>query len=101
MIPHLALPFVIGHDGTAAVVVQDSIEDVVQSVQVLLGTVPGQRIELPAYGVPDQTFTDRPDPAPIMAALEQWEPRAAVALSMAPVPDDELRRLVTARVAVR
>lgn len=83
-IPHLAVPFQFGGDGTAAVVQQDSTDDIAQCVAVLCATTVGQRIELPAYGIPDQTFSRNTDAAAITSAINTWEPRAKVAVTATP-----------------
>lgn len=81
-VPHLAVPFTFGHDGNAVTVDQNSIDEVAQAVAILCNTPTGSRIELPGYGVPDQTFTQAPDPAPIAAAIATWEPRAAATVTV-------------------
>lgn len=80
-IPHLKLPFTILPDGTAAVVQQDSLDDVVQCVNVLVATPVGSRVELPAYGVPDATF-GRVTSAQISKAISTWEPRAVATVTV-------------------
>lgn len=77
MIPHLAVPFRLNADHSAQTVAQDSIDDVTQCVTVLCSTVVGSRLEVPAYGVPDQTFAQAaPSARPVEAAIATWEPRA-------------------------
>lgn len=100
-VPHLRIPFRFGPDGSAEVVEQNSHDEIAQCVAVLLKTRQGERIEVPAYGIPDQTFvseTQVPIGA-IEAAVEQWEPRAEVEVSTRPsFSDDNARDM---RVAVR
>lgn len=88
-IPHLASPLRI--DGTAAAVIeQDSDEDLLQCVATLLRTPVGSRDELPEYGVPDLAFrTDTGElQEEILAAIRQWEPRTA------PMSDAQIDDLV-------
>jgi len=73
--PHLAVPFTIGADGSAATVAQDSPAEIAQCVRVLLSTTVGSRVELPGYGVRDVTFTNG-DTTGMVQAVAQWEPRA-------------------------
>lgn len=78
-VPHFSLPFRIV--GTAAAVnEQDSRLEIRDCVAAVVRTRQGTRIELPAFGVPDETFTEGGADAPaILAAVERWEPRAAAA----------------------
>ena len=55
-IPHLRIPFRITSSGAADVVEQDSIDDVAQCVEVLLRTRPGDRPEVPEYGIDEPLF---------------------------------------------
>lgn len=84
-VPHLTVPFTIGPDGTAATVEQDTQPEVVQSVAMLCGTTPGTRLMVPGYGLDDMTFVpaDRA-PGMIRLAVAEWEPRAAVTVSVTP-----------------
>lgn len=79
--PHLAFPLVLTVGGSFAQVAQDSIEEVTQSVAFLLGSAIGSRTIVPAYGVPDPTFTD-PDQAEIEQAIANWEPRAQATVTV-------------------
>lgn len=76
-----AFPFSIqGND--AAMVEQGSPEEITQAVGVLLQTPIGTREVLPSYGVPDILFGQQPLPMnDILAAINRWEPRAAVTLT--------------------
>jgi phage baseplate assembly protein W len=75
---HLTLPVRIGADGTFATLSQNTPPEVAQCVRVLLGTVKGTRTTLPAYGVPDLTFSTKIGPnAELEGAVARWEPRAA------------------------
>lgn len=94
--PHLAVPFGLNADGSAAVVDQDSAEDVSQCVRMLLGTVAGSRIAVPDYGIPDPTFGGV-DAAVIEAAVAEWEPRASVTVSIADPPASSLSVTVAVR----
>jgi phage baseplate assembly protein W len=83
-VPHFAFPLRLGRGGSFAVVEQDSVDDITQSVQVLLSTPVGSRIELPEYGVEALEFTTVVDRASIVQAINDWEPRADVTV------DDQL-----------
>ena len=80
-IPHLALPFDFGSDGTANVIQQDSLDEVTQCVVVLLSTNVGSRTEMPTYGIADPAFTTVINTAAISQAIATWEPRAQVQVS--------------------
>ena len=75
-IPHLSLPLRLV-DGQFATVEQDTVEDILQCVRVVLTTPEGFREELPDFGLPDQTFLQGgADTAVIEETIAEWEPRA-------------------------
>ena len=78
LVPHFDLPF--RFTGTSfAVVEQDSAADIANCVQAIIRTPVGWREELPSFGVPDQSFSQNGvDVAPIIAAVQEWEPRASI-----------------------
>lgn len=80
-IPHFAVPFeiaVTGHGApTALVTEQDSPEEILDCVEVVLRYETGYRLEKPEFGTPDQTFAEpAPDTKRIFGAIDIWEPRA-------------------------
>ena len=77
-VPHLALPLTLTAAGRLATVEQDGLEDVASCVRVLLATPRGSRLEVPEFGVPDLAFTTDLDVAELLAAVEDWEPRAHI-----------------------
>jgi phage baseplate assembly protein W len=85
--PHLALPLTVGPSGSFNVVVQDTLAEVAQSVSVLLGTMKGDRTMVPDYGVDDPTFAT-PNAGAITQAVNQWEPRAAVVVTVGPMANN-------------
>lgn len=99
-VPHLAFPFRF-ENGSAAVVEQDTVEDVAQCVELIVRTTYGSRIELPEFGVTDQTFRTTVDRHALLAQIERWEPRASALVSDAPSVVDVLLREAEIRVAVR
>lgn len=80
-VPHLAWPLRLGQDGHLAVVEQDTRQDVVQCVRVLLNTPVGYRLLSPEVGVDDPTFSIGIDAAAVEQTLRRDEPRADVAVS--------------------
>jgi phage baseplate assembly protein W len=75
-IPHFDLPFRF-NAGKAAVVEQDSLDDVVNCVEAAVRTENGSRKELPTFGVREMTFEPQPvDTAGMMAHIMEHEPRA-------------------------
>lgn len=83
-IPHLALPlrYINGH---AVVNEQGSDDDIVDCVYAVCVTNPGDREEMPDFGLLDMTFDQ--EPLPLAAAVNQittWEPRAPILISSAP-----------------
>jgi len=79
-VPHLRVPFRIERSGNAQLVEQDSSDEIVQSVRVLLSTLVGQRLEVPGYGIPDQAFLadSSLSTAVLSSQVKKWEPRADV-----------------------
>lgn len=94
--PHFRFPFQFTSSGTRAQVVeQDSDEEIMDCIQVLLSTEIGERIELPDYGIADQTFRENGvNTAHIMAQIRRFEERAEIELE-----PKQIDRLVQ-RVAV-
>jgi hypothetical protein len=75
-VPHFQFPFVI-NGNSAAVVEQDSYEEILSTVQVIVACEIGTCPELPTFGRPDLTFSQAPiDTSALLAAVQQWEPRA-------------------------
>ncbi|MCD2193528.1 GPW/gp25 family protein [Actinomycetospora endophytica] len=76
---HFALPFNLQANGSYGVVDQDSSDDVISCVRVLLATRVGERLEVPQFGIPDPTFAvGNPGwPGVLENAVARWEPRAA------------------------
>lgn len=76
-IPHLSYPLRFANDRIATNE-QDTNDDVVSCVAVVLLHHPGDRELMPEFGVLDLTFMKQPlDLATIIAAVDKWEPRAA------------------------
>ncbi len=107
-IAHLAWPFrlTMGADlpGQVAhaplqLVEQDTIEDVRQSVRLLLRTPPGARPLAPEVGIDEPTFTAGIDADVLAARLEELEPRAQVSV-IAPPVDAAGAQVVQVQVAL-
>lgn len=99
-LPHFDLPFRFGPQ--AAVVEQDSVEEIAECVLAILLCPQGYRVELPEFGVDDPTFSvPDVDLEAVRAAITTWEPRADAVLSQAPDSLDELIRRVQVLVQVR
>lgn len=79
---------------------QDTLEEVTQSVQILLSTETGERYrDAPDYGV-DELLTGGPvNVSQAQSAVAQFEPRAAVEFSSTPV-DSQGRQMVQVTVAL-
>jgi hypothetical protein len=58
-VPHFNLPFQLGASG-AAVVEQDSIDDIAVCVVAILSTHIGWRAEVPTFGMPDLALRRQP-----------------------------------------
>lgn len=90
-IPHFKFPLQLTGDGTRAQVVeQDSDDEILDCIEVLLATTQGERIEIPNYGIRDQAFRQNgADTAHILAQIRKYEERANI--NLAP---DVIRELV-------
>jgi predicted component of type VI protein secretion system len=99
-VPHFDLPF--RFTPQAAVVEQDSVEEIAECVLAVLLCPRGYRTELPEYGVPDPTFsTPRVDQLAIRRTIETWEPRAQLLMSQETDALDQLIQRVQVLVRVR
>ena len=80
--PKISFPLRLRANGASAVVVeQDSIDEIMDCVEVLLSTEEGSREEAPAYGIDDLTFRmGGVDQELVMATIAKWEPRAETIL---------------------
>ena len=67
---------------------QDSDEDVMGCVEVLLSTFTGERIEAPDYGIDDQAFRENSaDVGHIASKISLWEPRADIEIEPERIQD--------------
>lgn len=80
--PHFKFPFQFTTAGDRIQYVeQDSDDEIIDCIEVLLSTEQGERIELPDYGIADQTFRENGvDTGHIMAQIRKYEERADVTL---------------------
>jgi phage baseplate assembly protein W len=72
---HLALPIKVTAAGRLASVEQDSVEDIAQSVALLVDTRPGDRRSVEDYGIPDPVFGGV-DADEVAELILEWEDRA-------------------------
>lgn len=100
MIPHFAFPFR-WVAGRAAVVEQDSDREVEQGVRVLMLSHVGERVEVPEFGVPDQTFQERIDEVVVQRAAADWDERVEIALRETQDPGNAMIRDLLVQVAER
>lgn len=77
LVPHLAFPFRF-EGGRAAVVPQDTYEEIEQNVRVLLLTERGQRVEVPDFGIDDLVFLTELDESAIVEQAQEWDDRVEV-----------------------
>jgi phage baseplate assembly protein W len=107
-VPHLRWPFRLtaGADLPGQVphaplqlVEQDTIDDVRQSVHLLMRTPRGARPLAPDVGIDDPTFSVGIDPQLLAAQIEEFEDRARVTVATAGV-DAAGQQTVTVRVAL-
>jgi phage baseplate assembly protein W len=72
---HLALPIKVTASGRLATVEQDSVDDISQSVALLIDTRPGDRRSVEEYGIPDPVFGGV-DVDEVTELILEWEDRA-------------------------
>lgn len=80
-ITHLSVPLVLQGDGTFRTVLQNTIDEVAQNVEVICGSVQGERSVVPTFGLEMTNFLT-PNPTDIQAAVTEWEPRASVQVTV-------------------
>jgi phage baseplate assembly protein W len=98
-VPHFSLPFRI-EGGTVATSEQDTLEEIADCVEAVLRTTVGARLELPEFGIPDQSFSlNGADPHAIDAAVQKWEPRAVTAAQANNESLDDFISQITLNVA--
>ena len=98
-IPHFAIPFRFA-GGAAVVVEQDTTDEILSCELAILLCPVGFRMELPAFGIPDPTFSEgAPDANVIAAALTTWEPRSQEMVTSQIDSIDELIARVNVRFA--
>lgn len=101
IVPHFDMPFRFS-GSHAAVVDQDTLDDVSNCVEAILRTFEGQRQELPDFGIVDPVFNRQPIPLePIIAAILDQEPRASILIEQAPDRFDSLIADLIVRVSAK
>lgn len=86
-VPHFSFPFRFAGN-QIMVSDQGSDDEILDCVEVLLSTEPGERIDLPAYGLEDQTFRQGgASQSEISSAIRAWEPRALVEIDATALQD--------------
>lgn len=80
--PHFRFPFRLNASGTEPIVAdQDEDDEILDSVTVVIATLPGSRIDLPDFGLEEQAFIEGgADPAQVLQSIKVWEPRAVLIL---------------------
>jgi hypothetical protein len=99
--PHFSLPFRFSN-GQAAVTEQDSIDEIADCALAVMLCPRGYRAELPAFGIPDPTFSSSlavVDELRMTVAI--WEPRLSALISGELDPVDELIQHVLLRAQVQ
>jgi phage baseplate assembly protein W len=83
-VPHFALPFRY-INGSAVVNEQDSLDDIADCVYAICLTNPGDRSELPDFGITDPAFQELPlNTTVLQQQIEAWEPRVQLLIDAAP-----------------
>jgi phage baseplate assembly protein W len=81
-------------------VAHELVADIISCVEVIASTPIGAREEIPDFGMEQAVFSLHPiDTAPVVAAIVQWEPRAAIKVESDIDPLDSLVAHVLAMVS--
>jgi len=99
--PHFRFPFRWTPTGRAATVSQDSDEEIEQGVRVLLLSHVGERVEVPEFGVADQTFRPRWDADAVQRAASEWDERIEITLRETPDTVNAMVRHVLVQISER
>jgi phage baseplate assembly protein W len=101
VIPHFDIP--LRYNGaTPAVVDQDTVEDIINCVEVAIRTTQGQRIEIPDFGIPDLTFSQQPVPVQeIFDTILKYEPRATILIDQNPSVINQMIAEIKVRVSAQ
>jgi len=76
-VPHYRFPVAFNTATGVGAVEQDTLDEVFSNVQMIAACPQGACPELPNFGVPSLAFGQAPlDPSPLVAAIQQQEPRA-------------------------
>lgn len=102
-VPHLAFPFRVTVRGKAALVEQDSIDEIAQNVEIIVRTRRGERLEIPEFGVSPLLFRvlSSSDMTLLESQIREWEPRADTFADGAPDRYDELIERIRLEVSSR
>ena len=99
--PHFQVPFKIGGiNGGAFVNEQDSVDDIVDCIKVIIAFPIGSRQDAPSFGIPDLLFRPITEQkiAQVKAAVVRWEDRAMIDVDGAPLLTDELVTKIIVKV---
>lgn len=100
-IGHIAYPFRWGPHGNAVELEQDTLDDIVNCVEVIVRTDIGALEDLPEMGIDDPTFQHTTNVLQLSAQINLWEPRANVQINAKVDSVDQLVEVVTLDVATR
>lgn len=87
-IPHLSFPFRFGPGGHAVELEQDTEDEIVNCVQLILACEVGSLVDQSDFGITDPTFSVTPNLLLLQHQIESWEPRATLDLSSDLDPSD-------------
>lgn len=91
--PHFDLPFRFGgKNGAAVIVEQDSPEEILNGIRIIIAYPIGSREDLPEFGIPDVLFLTKPEDivSKLADAIARWEPRAQAFIAEHPIVFDNL-----------
>lgn len=97
--PHFDIPFRLTSGGSAALVEQNTFEDITNCVEVIVRTPLGFRDDAPEFGFPDLALLQQPIVTKdLIELIEAQEPRASILMTEHPDYLDNLIDRVTIQV---
>lgn len=96
---HLPYPFRWGSHGNAVEIDQDTDDEIINCVEVIVITPVGSLVDQGDFGAVDFIFQKNPSVITLTAQINKWEPRANVEITTQLDSVDSLMRLVEIQVA--
>lgn len=98
--PHFGWPFTFSPETGVAVVEQDSLDEIMANVRLIVSCPLGAWLDVPSFGVPSPLFAQAPvNTSGIEQAIVQWEPRAVTTAREYPDAFNDATRNIVVNVS--